>query len=105
MPSGSWPTENKPNVVLETSCLIILYQDFSFHFCLMFYFYFVTSYVCISLSFYPTGPLDVYMTSLFSVFMGFQSVWMSGSLNPYLFLMPVLGLFPFCMFVCHILVY
>lgn len=46
-----------------------------------------------------TGVLDLYYDFQFSVFVGFLEVQTSGSLCVYLFLVPYLGLFSFCLLV------
>lgn len=60
-----------------------------------FYFYFILFHLPILLSFDPTDPVHIQ----FSVFVGFPGIWISGSLNLYLFLVPFLRLFYLCLLV------
>lgn len=58
------------------------------------YFYFIYVYLFF-LSFYPSCPLHLYHGFQLSVCRGFLSVWMSGSLSLYLFLLPFLFFFSY----------
>lgn len=86
MPRSSWPTENALNSISEGFLYHGVMPEISFIFKFSFIFNLSLLFIYAFSLFYPIGPLCIDYGFQFSVFVGFLSVQMTGSLYLYLFL-------------------